>query len=632
MEIALEPNRVQRGGRMYRGAALQGVLSSLSLLLFVFEPVSAQDVDELATDKTILQELQKSNGKTLNVDPQSPLGQYLRMFNFVQDGQGSLEITSEVIDRAKGIAEYFSAPPYSVGKQILATDSASGWITHRAYIRQVLPGNRYQVEIEEVLKYNQDMAPEQTRKVTRTMTADEIGRLNDPTVSRSGRQTHNSVTFDLQQDPYLQETVEKLNSVVDKNFPDFRKRGADLEAQQRDLFLEMQRIIAVMEHPGRASPEYSTRMQKMNADPFYGSRSGWAGSHLKYQHGVCFNQAAVQWWLVNQVARRAGIRMQLINGATLDGQGHGFNRVEFGQARKVHITDPSWNADWSGWRPGDVYDGNLYMEADEAFRDKLHDRNRRVSGVQGERVVPVSLRGQTQRGGMALLDKTRVMRSRVSSEVRSFGKTAGVFGLGYLFSEGLFTIQDSIRERRPVLDRLTAMADPGYLVNFAAGFGAFMAGAAGTQRILQAVVPRLAGGIVGRAAGLGVGIALADWLLTGQAPNPARVALLTGSFMVSGAVVRRLMLAVGGQVVKRAVLGAALGPIGWAILAVDLGLTLWLGRNIEELAWEGIQGLLHRKSPSTGASVPKGASTEVPAGPSMVEILSEFERKIGEAR
>lgn len=178
-----------------------------------------------------------------------------------------------------------------------------------------------------------------------------------------------------------------------------------------------------------------------------------------------------------------------------------------------------------------------------------------------------------------------------AGEVARFGKNAGVFGLGYLVSEGLFTVQDSVRSGRPNVDRWKALATSSGVLQVAGGFGAFSVGAAATSRALSAVAPRLAQGIFGRSAAMAAGMAAAQWIMTGETPNPARLALTVGSFMVSSAIVRAVMMKVGGQLVKRALLGAALGPVGWAILAVDLGLTLWLGQNIEELAWSGIQKL-----------------------------------------
>lgn len=228
-------------------------------------------------------------------------------------------------------------------------------------------------------------------------------------------------------------------------------------------------------------------------------------------------------------------------------------------------------------------------------------------------------------------------------QAKSFGMGFSTFGGGFLVAEGLHTIEDSIRAGRPVLDRWSQMANLPFALDFTKNFAVFSAAAAvthqalrGTAAALQAtglgalrpVAWALSRGPVGAGAGLAAGMAAVEWLVTGKPPDPAHLAVTTASFMLTNFFTRRLLTLVLGQVAKRAFLGAA-GPVGWAILAVDLGLTLYFGKSTEELIWQGIRslgGLFGRKGKGSDPSEDPAPERGLATGAARASITMELQR------
>lgn len=232
---------------------------------------------------------------------------------------------------------------------------------------------------------------------------------------------------------------------------------------------------------------------------------------------------------------------------------------------------------------------------------------------------------------------------KAAAQAKRFAGNFGIFGGGFLIAEGLSTVEESIRARRPVLDRWTQMANLPFALDFTKNFAIFSGAAAATHAAVRGLaaaakaVPALGpiASVLRRAPmvnglGLAAGIAAIEWIATGKPPDPARLAVTTGSFILTNAVTRRVLTLALGQVAKRAFLGAA-GPVGWGILALDLGLTLYFGRGLESLIWDGIQALAHRRNPDRdqdathATTASEDARTALPA----TSIVEQLDRVAG---
>ncbi len=501
------------------------------------------DPEQLAVDKSLLQELASHRGRTIQVDPNTRLGQFLGEFGF---GRSSVAVTDDVIARAQAVRRYFAEPRYFPGKQILIEDGATHWITHRATIKEVLPGDQYRVEVVEVLEWNSNKSPKTTRTVERTVSHDEVARFNDPTKLEAGR-SYFGIRYEPVGDPLLRDAIERANRIVDENYPDFRKSPAEVAAQQRTLYLELMKVAKMMDHSLGVSPgdtRYRAKMDEVRADPFYGSRSSWAGAYIKGEYGVCTDQASVAVQIVNSAARRAGIDLQLVGGTTLaENAGHGFTVANFRGDKARRLSDPSWENNKTWWRssPPARYDGQLLLELEHALGSAGWGRNRRILRTEGEQVRTPA-------------PSQRPVLDRAKGAVKRQLAGAGQFAAAYLLKEAM-------NGRIAVGD----LKEPQFWGDLAVFTGA------------ASLVNRLPLQGIGRAAlPLAAGMAAVQ-LLHGQAS--LKDALIdTGSFLAAGFAVNLLA---DGLIYP--ILFAA-GPPGWIAAGVytvaKLAVTLYLGEKI----------------------------------------------------
>ncbi|MBI2933743.1 MAG: hypothetical protein HYY16_19030 [Planctomycetes bacterium] len=524
------------------------------------EAQGALDVDpeRVALDRAALDAIEQSRGKTVAVDVGTPMGRFLRTFAMASGDQ--VTITDDLVERARAVNGYFSKSRYFQGQQILATDTATGWITHRATIKGVLSNDAYRVEVVEVLEWNGNMSPKRVRKVERVISHDEVARLNDPTRLVEGRSYH-GIRYEPVEDPLLRKAIAEANEIVDRNFPDFRESSGEIIKQQRRLFLALNTVAKTMEHSlGATSPaaraRYDADMRKMATDSFYGSRQGWAGAYLLSGWGVCTEQAAVQIEIINSVARRAGINLMLVRGTTLaENNAHGFSAARFRADPKGYITDPSWED--VGWRRGslDHYRGNLLFEMEEAMGAAGYNRNRRIVEVEGEqhRTPPPS------RGGA-------FDRATLARRARSEAAGTGQFVAAYLLKEGFVAME--ARDVGRMKEAVGSLA--GW--RFWRDLGAFTVAARltdiGMGKIPMGGMARaLTRGVVPLAAGMA-----AVQLIHGRV-SPKDLGIDTGSFLVTGVAVN----AVGG-VLLRAIPAGRLA-VG-AANVLKLALTLYGGEKL----------------------------------------------------
>lgn len=379
--------------------------------------------EEFFQDTSVLDQIKAVQGSTVPIDTNTKMGQFLRDYALVPSSSDQAAITPEIVERSKAIFDYFTHPFYFPGRQVLAQDTAAGKVTHRAVIKEVLPGDTYRIEVTEVLAYKQDMSPKETRVVERVVTHDELNQLNMP--RRLAGNRANGISFDLVQDSVLKETVEKARAIIEKGMPDFRLPPAQIEAQQRKLYLKLMRLpgMSDMDHPGRPNDQadFNRRMQEMRSDPVYSRLSGSAGAHLKYRYGVCFEQAGTVWGVLQLAGiHRTGIYTHLVSGQTLDmNVGHGWFHVFMRRGKVMYLSDPTWEVE-TGWWKKKNYSGDLLMPLDKAYAKSGWSANRRTVRVEGEPVPPRPpsvlnvLRGgdgQTAaprpKGRVSLLDRVR---------------------------------------------------------------------------------------------------------------------------------------------------------------------------------------------------------------------------------
>lgn len=542
--------------------------------------------EDLATNRDVLNEIVASKGKTIAIDDATDLGRFLRAFNLVPAGAKQVAVDQTLVAKAEGVYAYFARPSFYEGQQILVVDSATGWITHRATIKEALPGDRFRVEVVEVVKYDRNMAPEQTRTVERILTHADVAELNAPRIP-TGR-NYNGIEFDPATDPALREWVDSVRRVIDENFPDFSRPASEVRAQQEKLFKKTLELVAVMEHSARPryadtgiplpdSHPFAKLLDRVRAqlgvqeNPLKLDRAGrsalaskhfggnQAGRYLFSLSGVCYEQAALQWWVLNKAGiRRAGIDISLVDGATLDGGGHGFNLARFRGDPKLYVTDISWNSDWELWRPADTFDENLLMKADEAFRDKGMDRNRRVLRLQGEKAPT----------------RTVALSARTAARARAEAAGLGHFAAAFVIKE---TLKGNPREG------LAQLREPGFW-----GSAALFSGAAKTAEWALKSAPRLARGTLPLAAGMA-----ALQLLSGNY-SAKDLLISTGSYLVAGALVN-----LAADALIYPILFAA-GPPGWIAAGLytvgKLAVTLYLGEKLE--GW--LHGLFGRKRKREG--------------------------------
>ena len=506
--------------------------------------VLLQDPEAVALDRAALDAIERSRGKIVDVDPNTAMGRFLRTFALTDKPQ--VEITSEMVERARAIQAYFAQPRYFAGKQVLVVDDATKWITHRARITEVLPNDAYKVEVVEVLEWNANMSPKTTRTVERVIGHEEIARLNDPTKLAAGR-SYFGIRHEPVEDPLLREAIEKANRIVDEKMPDFRKPPAEIAKQQRSLFLELMKVAKMMDHSLSVSPgdaRYKAKMAEVSADPFYGSRSSWAGAYIKGEYGVCTDQASVATQIVNSAARRAGIDLQLVSGVTLDRNvGHGFTVANFRGEAARRLSDPSWenNKTWWKYSPPERYSGNLLMELEQAMGAAGFSRNRRITNPDAaERIrTPAPSEWKFDRVG-----------TRAKAELAS----TGTFVAAWL-------VKEAMNGRISVAE----LARPGFWGDLAV----FTVAA----RVTESLPLR---GIARHALPLAAGMAAVQ-LMHGQA-SWRDVAIDTASFLAAGAAVS--LIADG--LIYPALFAA--GPPGWVAAGVytvaKMAVTLYAGEKL----------------------------------------------------
>jgi hypothetical protein len=508
--------------------------------------VLLQDPEAVALDKAAVEEIARHQGSIVDVDPNTAMGRFLRTFALTQKPQ--VEITAEMVERARAIQSYFAQPRYFAGKQILVVDDATKWITHRARITEVLPNDAYKVEVVEVLEWNSNMSPKKTRTVERVISHEEVARLNDPTRLAAG-QSYFGIRHEPVEDPLLREAIEKANRIVDEKMPDFRKPPAEIAKQQRTLFLELMKVAKMMDHSLSVSPgdaRYKQQMDAVRSDPFYGSRGSWAGAYIKGEYGVCTDQASVATQIVNSVARRAGIDLQLVSGVTLDANaGHGFTVANFRGDAARRLSDPSWenNKTWWKYSPPERYSGNLLLELEQAMGAAGFSRNRRITNPDAAEQIRTPAPSQWKGA-----------QDRVASRVKAEAASTGTFVAAWLLKEAM-NGRISVGE----------LARPGFWGDLAV----FTVAA----RVTESLPLR---GIARHALPLAAGMAAVQ-LLHGQA-SWQDVAIDTASFLAAGAAVS--LIADG--LIYPALFAA--GPPGWIAAGVytvaKMAVTLYAGEKL----------------------------------------------------
>jgi len=369
---------------------MRPAIALLTLFVATAYARAAQDPEILATDASLLDQLRSHRGAAIDVDSQAALGRFLRLFRLVPADATRIDVTDGLLERAEATHRYFSTPRYFPGKRVLAVDEAMGWPTHRAFVKEILPGGNYSVEIEEVLEYDERMAPLRTRTVRRNLSPAELARLNSGTALEPGR-SYFSIRYDPVNDPILRETLAAGDRIVDEHFPDFRKPLEEVARQQHRLFLELMRLGKALDYPSSGrDPVQARRAAELQRDPYYSANRQLAGAFLKGGAGACFAQASLAVQIVNSVARPAGIDMQLVRGETLaDRTGHGFAMVNFRGEPTRYVSDPAWEGslEWHTWNPPEGYRGQLLLDVQHAFAAAGWGRNRRMIDTEGPRIA-----------------------------------------------------------------------------------------------------------------------------------------------------------------------------------------------------------------------------------------------------